>query len=311
MAAATVLVSQIIGKVWIRGSEGQLTELRVGMRIPVDADIVTAEGSLVQITGNGVPSLTIAENQSVLLTPELFERAVAENAAATSSTPDQLRDLLTAINAGQDPFEGIDPTAAVLEGGGGGGGSYVRLASITEETTELSLVYTPAEADAGTADIFDDADYVAPDVEIYLSTANGVNEGDAVLFELTLSTSLSSDTTFTFNLSGVESDDIGTPSVTIDGADVALTSNSDGSYSVTIPAGVTSGIVVSVPTMDDDLAEGDETLTITGTLTGIVDNYPLPSGITASASTVITDNDNHRQRQCSDGEQCGCQRSNG
>ncbi|MGA0582607.1 MAG: VCBS domain-containing protein [Castellaniella sp.] len=49
--------------------------------------------------------------------------------------------VLAALDAGQDPFAILDPTAAVLTGGGGGGDSFTRLASITETTAPLALAY--------------------------------------------------------------------------------------------------------------------------------------------------------------------------
>jgi hypothetical protein len=47
-----------------------------------------------------------------------------------------------------------------------------------------------------------------------------------------------------------------------------VTKNADGSYSVTVPAGTTDGIVVTVPTTDDDVFEGNEDFTLEATLTG-------------------------------------------
>lgn len=59
-------------------------------------------------------------------------------------TPPAVRgstQVLAALDAGQDPFAVLDPTAAVLTGGGGGGDSFTRLSSVIETTTPLGLAY--------------------------------------------------------------------------------------------------------------------------------------------------------------------------
>ena len=47
MAAQTVLVTKLTGEAWIRGTDGNLTVIHEGMRIPADAQIITAMGSSV------------------------------------------------------------------------------------------------------------------------------------------------------------------------------------------------------------------------------------------------------------------------
>ena len=42
MATTTVLVTQLTGQAWVRDADGNLTPLREGMRIPADANVVTA-----------------------------------------------------------------------------------------------------------------------------------------------------------------------------------------------------------------------------------------------------------------------------
>ncbi|MEG0052274.1 MAG: hypothetical protein RR715_03325 [Comamonas sp.] len=55
MATTTVLVAQLTGQAWVRDADGNLTPLREGMRIPADAQVVTASGSTVQLQADGQP----------------------------------------------------------------------------------------------------------------------------------------------------------------------------------------------------------------------------------------------------------------
>src|SRR5690606_38876350 len=97
---------------------------------------------------------------------------------AVTPPADNVADqVLAALDAGQDPFAILDPTAAVLTGGGGGGDSFTRLASITETTTPLALAYprpgveTPEFVQLGGVAATDDAvtpvsDTTAPKVSV-------------------------------------------------------------------------------------------------------------------------------------------------
>ena len=81
MATTTVLVTQLTGQAWIRDADGNLTPLRTGMRIPVDAQLVTASGSTVQLQADGQPPMTVGENQNVALNKDVFEDVPAAEAA--------------------------------------------------------------------------------------------------------------------------------------------------------------------------------------------------------------------------------------
>jgi len=39
LAANTVLITHVTGKAWMRSADGQLTALREGMRVPVNAQM--------------------------------------------------------------------------------------------------------------------------------------------------------------------------------------------------------------------------------------------------------------------------------
>lgn len=142
MAIDTVLISNVTGKAWMRTADGQMVALHEGMRVPVNAHIMTDEGASVTLQANGVPPVIVGQNTDMLVTEDLAaaQPQPADNAVAppADSVADQ---VLAALDAGQDPFAILDPTAAVLAGGGGGGDSFTRLASITEATSPLGLAY--------------------------------------------------------------------------------------------------------------------------------------------------------------------------
>ncbi|MEI7123496.1 hypothetical protein, partial [Pectobacterium parmentieri] len=57
-----------------------------------------------------------------------------------------------------------------------------------------------------------------------------------------------------------------------------------------VAAGTTDGIVVSVPTVDDGVFEGNETFELVGTLTGTTaSGTPLPAGIGDTGQATISD----------------------
>jgi len=75
MATTTVLVTKLVGQAWIRASDGSLTVLKEGMRIAGDAELVTASGSSVQLQADGMPLLTVGENQQLTLSPTAHREA--------------------------------------------------------------------------------------------------------------------------------------------------------------------------------------------------------------------------------------------
>ncbi|MGB3706238.1 MAG: retention module-containing protein [Castellaniella sp.] len=142
MATDTVLITHVTGQAWMRASDGTMIALHEGMRVPVNAHILTNEGASVTLQANGVPPVIVGQNTDMLVSDDLAAAnpQPADNAVAppADTTADQ---ILAALDAGQDPFAILDPTAATLTGGGGGGDSFTRLASITEATSPLDLAY--------------------------------------------------------------------------------------------------------------------------------------------------------------------------
>ncbi|MHA3905300.1 retention module-containing protein [Castellaniella sp. WN] len=142
MATDTVLITHVTGKAWMRASDGTMVALREGMRVPVDAHIMTDEGASVTLQATGVPPVIVGQNTDMLITEDLAaaQPQPADNAVAPPADP-VVDQVLAALDAGQDPFAILDPTAAVLTGGGGGGASFTRLSSVVEATSPLALAY--------------------------------------------------------------------------------------------------------------------------------------------------------------------------
>jgi len=142
------VVTQVTGRAWIRNADGSLTELHVGSRVPADSDVVTASGATVALQVNDGLPLLIGENRDVSFNADMAGQPV--DAKESSVAPPQGTDsdrLLAALNSGQDPFDNLEPTAALISGGGdGGGSSFVRLARVVESTTPLDLVNGVAAA---------------------------------------------------------------------------------------------------------------------------------------------------------------------
>ncbi|WGQ35491.1 retention module-containing protein [Alcaligenes faecalis] len=143
MALDTVLVTRVEGTAWIRTSDGSKVAVKEGMRVPVNAEIITETGASVELEIPGSPSMTISDNRSFLVSGDIAETDVDPVAAALANPNDPaITAVLAALEAGDDPFSQLDPTAAVLTGGGeGGGSSFTRLVSIVETTRPLALEY--------------------------------------------------------------------------------------------------------------------------------------------------------------------------
>ena len=142
--SSPAVVTELTGRAWIRNSDGSLTELHQGSKVPAGSDVVTASGATVALqVENGMP-IVIGEGRQVAMNGDVSGALPDPTEAAV--TPPKGTDserLLAALQSGQDPFEVLDPTAAVVSGGPGddGGGGFVRLARILETTSPLDLAY--------------------------------------------------------------------------------------------------------------------------------------------------------------------------
>jgi len=134
-------VTEISGRAWVRQPDGSLAELRPGVAIPLQSEIVTAPGASVTLAVDGAAPVTIGGNRSVAITDE-FAASVEPDASAISllNMTDSAR-LLAALESGEDPFGVLEATAAIAGGPGGddGGGGFVRLLRILESTTPPDL----------------------------------------------------------------------------------------------------------------------------------------------------------------------------
>jgi hypothetical protein len=129
----TVLVGKVAGNAWVRQADGSLLQLREGMRVPANAEVVTDSGASVQLQGDGMEPITLGENRQLQVSDDMANNDVDPSAQTVPAQMDPAAArVLAALQAGEDPFEQLDPTAAVNSGAGGddGGSSFTRLASI-------------------------------------------------------------------------------------------------------------------------------------------------------------------------------------
>ncbi|MHC0508718.1 retention module-containing protein [Achromobacter aegrifaciens] len=142
---SAAIVNEISGRAWLRHGDGSLTELHLGSKVSAGSDVVTASGATVSLqVENGMP-IVIGENHEVALSSEITAPlADASEAAVTPPSGADSDRLLAALRDDRDPFDELDPTAAVMAGGGNAdGSSFVRLARILETTTPLDQAYLP------------------------------------------------------------------------------------------------------------------------------------------------------------------------
>ena len=173
---------------------------------------------------------------------------------------------------------------------------------IYENSEQLSFVITNAdnaEIDntVATGTIVDESDATDPgdgsntdgDKPTAIVTGDSVTEGNALEFTVDLSNLSESDTTVSLTLengSALLGTDTGTPvEVSVDGGNTfsTVTVAVDGTFGVDVPANSTNGIIVRVPTVDDNIDEPNETITLTASTSGQV----TPS----TATGTIIDND--------------------
>ncbi|MDX2374279.1 VCBS domain-containing protein [Psychrobacter sp. PP-21] len=169
---------------------------------------------------------------------------------------------------------------------------------IFESSEQLSFVVTSADnADidsaVATGTILDedavDGTPQAGDKPTAIVTRDSVVEGNTLEFTVDLSNLSESDTTVALTLANgtavLGTDTNMSVEVSLDGGNTfsTVTVAVDGTFSVDVPANSTNGIIVRVPTVDDNIDEPDETITLTASATDQV----TPS----TATGTIIDND--------------------
>ncbi|MBS1210990.1 MAG: hypothetical protein H6R19_3388, partial [Proteobacteria bacterium] len=137
--AATIV--RIEGKAYVKTSEGQLVALKPGDHIEQGQQLsVDPQGHLLLQLANG-QTLDLGGGRTITANEELLNQAIVDRseAAIQPATSAEVQSVITALDAGQDPFNTLDPTAAGLTGGAAtdGGHSFVRLLRIMEDVTPL------------------------------------------------------------------------------------------------------------------------------------------------------------------------------
>ncbi|HBQ89627.1 MAG TPA: hypothetical protein DD803_09270, partial [Alcaligenes faecalis] len=271
MALDTVLVTRVEGTAWMRTSDGSKVALKEGMRVPVNAEITTETGAFVELEIPGGPPMTISDNREFLLSDDIAQTDV-DPAVAVLTNPDDpaIAAVLAALEAGNDPFEQLDPTAAVLTGGGEGGSSFVRLVSIVETTRPLALEY-PKPGVLGT--------------ELPRFSGGGGDETDPTLVAGTSTVTLETPERVT---EGEPFEIIARVDNPVTGQDLIITLTNGST--ITIPVGSTEGrVLVDNPYPDDAYTQGDrpEDIGISTTTGGNYENLDTSS----TSSSTITDDD--------------------
>ncbi|KXJ62976.1 hypothetical protein AXY46_02860 [Achromobacter xylosoxidans] len=253
-------------------NEGNDAVFNVALSKPVDADttLTFTLGGQIEAGDVGTPTVMIGGKPATVTTNPDGSYSITVPAGTTGGI------VVTVPTTDDSVFEGREQLTldATLTGSSASG-----------------IALPGTITDSGTAVIVDDHGSGADVPTLSVSDAGDVNEGNDAVFNVALSKPVDADTTLTFTLGGqIEAGDVGTPTVIIGGKPATVTANADGSYSITVPAGTTGGIVVTVPTTDDSVFEGREQLTLDATLTGSsASGIALPGTITDSGSAVIVD----------------------
>ncbi|XGA79600.1 DUF5801 domain-containing protein [Halomonas sp. CH40] len=190
---------------------------------------------------------------------------------------------------------GTTTTTDVLEDGDGNLIYSTTVATadlLADNSIQASVTATDEAGNSQTATATRDVDIDAtPALTLTVADPGTINEGDTATFDVSLSNPVDNATTLTFELGGdIDGDDVGIPTASIGGTGVAVTDNGDGTFSFDVPAGITDGIAISVPTSDDDVFEGPEALTLTATLSGeTAAGSALPADLTDTGNATLVD----------------------
>ncbi|RIY39139.1 retention module-containing protein, partial [Neopusillimonas maritima] len=114
MATGFATVVEVTGEAWVRSADGSLVAVKLGDQIPLDAEIVTGDVSSVELTMDNNPLVVVGSNQVFAVEPSLDIPDVDPGEASVPSNPD-VAGLAQALEAGQDPFSALAPTAAVIQ----------------------------------------------------------------------------------------------------------------------------------------------------------------------------------------------------
>ncbi|WP_415636489.1 retention module-containing protein, partial [Pseudoalteromonas distincta] len=327
MEANQLVVIDIQGSAGVVLDDGSIRALNVGDIITVGDLVVTAIKSSLQIDVQG-ETLSIPANQKVKITPDLLaieardssettvfdeslDEAIAslstEQSPSTAANSD-VTDFLDALEGDGDILDNLEATAA---GGGNsagtdGGNSFVQLTRISESVDPNSLTFDSSFDQSATEafNLRDTSDGVVPD---------DVDNASISLNELGVTNS--SQPTITGTSENLIGETVNVTVTDVDGNSqvVSVVVGPDGTFEITLPTPVADGPVTVIvegtdpvgnPINDTISAEIDttpplvsidpvadsasQTVTVTGTVSGLNTGDNVSVTLTDSAGTVQT-----------------------
>ncbi len=129
MAQMIGTVSKLVGKVFARGENGEMRELRLGDSVFQGETLVTASGAVVEISAENAPPVVLSGDREMLLTGEMAV-ASRDEAADAAVSDETLEAVVAALEGDGDLLEGLEAPAAGGATGGNEGSSFVRLGRI-------------------------------------------------------------------------------------------------------------------------------------------------------------------------------------
>jgi len=180
MAAAINLaqgkVVSLTGKVIAIAADGSQRILKLGDVVAVgERLIVPADGAIELQAGNG-NLIKVAEARDLTITDDVFGNAPSDATdAAIAPLNQDAQQILAALEAGQDPLQELEATAAGLTAGGGedGGSSFVVISRVAESVAPLTLDNQIDNGQQATVTTADGAPVVAID-DVTTVTINNV-----------------------------------------------------------------------------------------------------------------------------------------
>ena len=165
MAQSTVIINSVVGTAWFRLADGSLQPLKEGMRVSVDAEIVTGQNTRVELQADDVDAFVFGENREILLSPSMFttDIDISEFQVAHVTDPD-LTQLLATLDGLGVSLDLLDPTAEALSDTDTDS-NFVRLLNSVETNTPLDLHYpntVTKDSDSNLSGIIESAETVVP-----------------------------------------------------------------------------------------------------------------------------------------------------
>ncbi|WP_026687443.1 retention module-containing protein, partial [Azovibrio restrictus] len=285
MAQVIAKIVFVSGEAFIRDGAGNSRRARAGEPLREGETLVTGSGAQVQVAFEDGRDMVLGSNQTLFLDVSVAAETKpdATDSALLAGSGD-VDKIVQALNEGGDLDAVVEDTAAGAAGSAGDSGhSFVRLMRITETVDPLEFQFeTPGGT--GEAQLAATVENIPPIVVEGVSSPISL-EGEDLVFLVTLSGETREPTSFTLLLTDITAafgeDYTGslvfTNGVTYD----PLTGL------VTVPAGV-DGFSVSVPTVEENVFEPDEGLTLTvGGVVGtgtIVNNDAPPEVVSVDGS---------------------------